>query len=172
MKNTITLTALMSTALLMALSHTARAEDNIAACEIVILKPVMPPQDREVTSQDEPPAMIATFLPADDFLFSVFDSTPEFISSVDGNDIRAVMCKRNNVIPTEFDLKIIRTGIPLHLSQNFDSPNSPLMSIRKDGGKYVYTSVGLRLNEDDKAVLKLRLKSLNAPHQKRADVTE
>ncbi|MBL4870349.1 MAG: hypothetical protein JKX72_05290, partial [Robiginitomaculum sp.] len=57
MKNTIINTVLLSTALLIAFAHTALAEDNIAACEIVILKPVIPPQDRENASQEEPPAM-------------------------------------------------------------------------------------------------------------------
>ncbi len=66
-------------------------------------------------------------------------------------------------MPTEFDLKMIRTGIPLHLSQNFDSPDSSLLSIRKQDGAYTHTYNGPSLSTEDVEVLKLRLEKLNEP---------
>ncbi len=143
------------------MSAPAMADDNIAACEIVVMRPVIA---NEASEADTP--MVARFYPAEEFIFSVFASDTGPIREVDGQPIRAVMCTRNNVIPTEFDLKIIRTDIPLHLSQNFDSPDSSLMSIRKQDGVYIYTYAGAELSTEDMEVLKIRLDKLNEPAKK------
>ncbi len=142
---------------------TAYADDNIAACEIVIMQPVVDPDE---TENDTPLAeqslpMMATFLPASDFIYSVFSGSSEHLSEVDGKPIRAIMCTRSSVIPTEFDEKLIQTGIPLHLSQNFDSPDSALMSINKQDGKFVHNYSGDPLSSGDKEMLQLRLKHVN-----------
>ena len=162
-------TSLLASLTLMAtLPRAALADDNIAACEIVVMQAVEPPKHEEdglKITQLEQPAMIATFYPAEDFLFSVFDTSKEFISTVDGHPIRAVMCRRNHIIPTEFDLKIIRTDIPLHLSQNFDSPDSSLLSVHKKDDLYAYQYMGTDLSKEDKAVLKLRFETLNTTRQ-------
>ncbi len=142
------------------------ADDNIAACEIVIMQAVTDPDEKEtdamqteLTEQSVP--MMATFLPADDFIYSVFGGKNGHLTEVDGKPIRAIMCTRSSVIPTEFDEKLIQTGIPLHLSQNFDSPDSALMSINKQDGKFVHNYSGDPLSADDKEMLQLRLKHVN-----------
>lgn len=180
MKIILAISALTFTTLINA---PAFADDNIAACEIVLMAPVLSPEiDAEAEAeteadpatggeeetleavfeaQPEPRPMIATFLPADKFVFSVFDNEPGHLSEVDGAPIRALMCTRTNVLPTEFDEKIIRTNISLHLSQNFDSPDSALLSIRTKDGKYDYEYAGPDLSAEDKTSLKSYLKRLN-----------
>ncbi len=139
------------------------ADDNIAACEIVIMQPVTDPDETEndTLQAEQSLPMVATFLPADDFIYSVFSGKSEYLAEVDGKPIRAVMCTRSNVIPTEFDEKLIQTGIPLHLSQNFDSPDSALMSINMQDGKFVHNYSGNPLSTSDKEMLQLRLKHVN-----------
>jgi len=138
----------------------ALADDNIANCEIVVQQRLAPDSEANVTEQTEKPAQIATFMPAGDFIFSVFGSKPH-MSEVDGKPIRAVMCMRGSVVPSEFDLKIIRTGIPLYLSQDFDAKDSALMGISKTAKGYAYEYTGPDLSADDLELLKLRMKALN-----------
>jgi len=102
-------------------SAPAQADDNIAACEVVVQQPIAPDSD----GVNYP--SIATFIPAAGFIFSVFDAEPGHMTSIKDKPIKALMCTRSNVVPTEFDLKLIRTDIPLYLSQNFDSPDSALL---------------------------------------------
>lgn len=163
--NTLIFTSILAASVI---SAPAIADDNIAACEIVFMRPIIEPsQNPSPDLMDEPmPAdtpMVAQFLPAGEFIFSVFDETSAVLTEIDGQKIRAVMCVRSNVMPTEFDLKMIRTGIPLHLSQNFDSPDSSLLSIRRQDGVYAYTYNGPGLSTEDLEVLKLRLEKLNEP---------
>jgi len=129
------------------------AGDNIANCEIVV-------QESVEASASEESAQIATFMPAGDFIFSVFGAKPH-ITEVDGKPIRAVMCTRGSVVPSEFDLKMIRTGIPLYLSQDFDAKDSALMSISKTDKGFNYNYSGSDLSADDLGLLKLRMKELN-----------
>lgn len=131
----------------------AHADDNIANCEIVVQRSI------EADAADKS-AQIATFMPAGDFIFSVFGAQ-HHMSEVDGKPIRAVMCKRASVIPSEFDLKIIRTGIPFYLSPDFDAKDSPFLGVSKTDNGYVYDYVGPDLTEDDLALLKIRMKALN-----------
>ena len=159
--NTLILISILAASVI---SAPAIADDNIAACEIVFMRPIIEPSP---DLMDEPmPAdtpMVAQFLPAGEFIFSVFDETSAVLTEIDGQKIRAVMCVRSNVLPTEFDLKMIRTGIPLHLSQNFDSPDSSLLSIRKQDGVYTHTYNGPELSVEDLEILKIRLEKLNEP---------
>ena len=133
----------------------AFADDNIANCEIVVQQPVL----EDDTGAEAP--MIATFLPAGDFVFSVFDGEDGHLQEVGGKTIRALMCVRTNLIPTEFDVKLAGTGVPLYLSQNFDSKESALMSLYKKGDNFVYDYTGPDLSGEDKDVIKLRLEALN-----------
>ncbi len=131
----------------------AQADDNIANCEIVV-------QQSVEADAAEKSAQIATFMPAGDFIFSVFGAKAH-MTEVDGKPIRAVMCTRRSVIPSEFDLKIIRTGIPLYLSQDFDAKDSALLGISKSKTGYVYDYAGPDLSADDLELLNLRMKALN-----------
>ncbi len=136
------------------LANPASADDNIANCEIVVQTRI---DKKEVG--DKAPVM-ATFMPATKFIFSVFDEKPGFLKQINGQPIRAVMCTRNSVIPTEFDLKIIRTSIPFYLSTDFDEQNSPFLAISKKDGKYVWDYSGPELSNDDKEALSLMMKEL------------
>ena len=131
----------------------ALADDNIANCEIIV-------QQALEADVSEDSAQIATFMPAGDFIFSVFGAQSH-ITEVDGKPIRAVMCTRGSVVPSEFDLKMIRTGIPLYLSQDFDAKDSALLGISKTSKGYVYEYAGPDMSADDLDLLKLRMKALN-----------
>ncbi|PHR92952.1 MAG: hypothetical protein COA69_06430 [Robiginitomaculum sp.] len=134
--------------------------DDMSACEIVLMRSLSVSETQASTGSEQEP-VLASFLPADKFVFSVFDAQPGHLEEVDGKPIRALMCTRAHVIPTEFDVKLIRTDIPFHISQDYDSAQSGLLSIRKENGHYVHTYSGPELSDDDKAVLKLRMNKLN-----------
>lgn len=138
----------------------AYADDNIAACEIVVQKPVLPPEEQKESDTETAP-MIATFIPAEDFVFSVFDGEDGHLTEVEGNPIQALMCTRKSLIPTEFDLRLIETRIPLYLSQNFDSKDSDLMAVYFKDGKYEYQYSGNELSEDNLEILDVRMTALN-----------
>lgn len=139
--------------LFMCVSAPALADDNIANCELVVLQVI----DPESEDQTDP---VATFLPAGGFIFSVFGAKPH-MDAVDGKPIRAVMCTRASVVPSEFDLKMIRTGIPFYLSPDFDSKDSAFLSVGKTEDGYTYSYAGPDLSAEDAYLLKLRMKALN-----------
>lgn len=153
------------------ISFKASADDNIAACEIVVQQPVISPDEEKSEDQSNNSSeaadassgspMIATFIPADDFVFSVFDSEEGHLKEIDGKPIQALMCKRSYLVPTEFDLRLIETHIPLYLSQDFDSKDSDLMAVFFKDDKYHYQYSGHELSEDNVKILELRMDKLN-----------
>ena len=143
------------------LAAPAIADDNIADCEIVVQQPVSQSGTAQ-DLQDAPPAMIATYLPAENFIFSVFDAKPGHIKTAQGKDILALMCVRSAVLPTQFDLKLIKTGVPLFLSQNFDAVDSDFMAIQKTNGAYTYDYSGPELSDEDSAAMQSMISTLNA----------
>ncbi len=145
--------ALMATLI----SAPAQADDNIAACEIVLQQQILEYGAKE----DKTAPLIATFVPATDFIFSVFDQEDGHLTQIDDKQIKALMCTRSNVMPTEFDLKLISTGVPFYVSPNFDAPDSALLAIAKKDGIFAYDYVGPDLGKDEMALLKLRLETLN-----------
>ncbi len=114
------------------------AADNIAACEVLIAERI----EDEGTGGS---ALISSYRPAGAFISSVYDDEPGHIREVDGHNIRAVLCERRSAVPSLRDYPIIETGIPLTLSQNFDSAKSDVVIIRfKDGAfQASYTGPGL-----------------------------
>lgn len=175
--NTIAVISLLSGAI----SMNALADDNIAACEIVVQQPVISPDEKKeeesvdkkgeetdkiMESVAEATPMIATFIPAEDFIYSVFDGEDGHISEVDGHPIQALMCKRRYLIPTEFDLRLIETHIPLYLSQDFDSADSDLMAVYFKKDKYHYQYSGKDLSEDSLQILDVRMTTLNSQEEK------
>lgn len=128
------------------------ADDNIANCEILVQAPI----DTAVADK----AQTATFLPAGDFIFSVFGSGPH-MTEIKGKPIRAVLCTRTSVVPSEFDLRIIRTDIPFYLSPDFDSKDSAFLGVDKTEDGYIYTYAGPDLSVGDVYLLDLRMKALN-----------
>ncbi|HFB55317.1 MAG TPA: hypothetical protein ENJ46_05280 [Hellea balneolensis] len=145
----------------------AWADDNIADCELVVQKPIplaetSPERDTETAAKPEQKqALIATFLPAYDFIYSVFDGEEGHIRDIDGQEIKALMCKRADIIPSMFDVKLIETGIPFYLSQDFDSATSALIAITKKDDKFVVDYVGTPLSSDDQDRLDFVMKNLN-----------
>ncbi len=127
------------------LSSVATA-DNIANCEVVLMEPVL--------ENDEPTgAEIASFRPADDFMSSIYDEDEAHLDNVDGYPIRAVLCQRQNVIPTARDFPVIATGLPFSLSNNFDSPDSALLTVYFKDGVFQHKYLGRELGERDAAAL-------------------
>lgn len=139
----------------LASAGSALADDNIAACELVIQ------QEVKASESGKKEAVVANFVPADEFMFSIFDAEDGHMTEYKGNKIRAVMCRRANLVPTEFDLKLIKTNIPLFLSTNFDAPNSGLMQILHTKKGYRFDYSGPDLSAEDKILMKKQLKVLN-----------
>ncbi|PHR57201.1 MAG: hypothetical protein COA43_12505 [Robiginitomaculum sp.] len=138
----------------------AFAQQNMMDCEIVVMAPIENISKDGVKDKGPVPIM-ATFMPANKFIFSVLDAKQGHLEAVGGYPIRALMCTRENVVPTQLDMKFVRTGIPLHLSQDFDSHKSALLSIRKLGGKYVHEYSGAKLSVANEEILQRRLRALN-----------
>ena len=114
------------------------AADNIADCEVLIAERI----EDEATGGS---ALISSYRPAGAFISSVYDDEAGYIREIDGHKIRALLCQRRLAIPTLRDYPLLETGIPLSLSQNFDSALSDLVITRfKDGAfRAEYTGPGL-----------------------------
>ncbi len=121
--------------------------DNIAACEVVLMEPVL--KDGIDTG-----AKMASFRPAVAFMSSVYDDEDGVLKTLDGYDIRGVMCERRYVIPTLRDFPILATGLPLAMSENFDSPDSRLMTTFYKDSEFQYTYQGPPLSPSEEAKLK------------------
>lgn len=148
---------LIIAALLVSVSAPAWA-DNIAGCEVVLMEKIKQEDNEGVTE-------IASFRPAADFIASAYDEETKVLRKIDGLPIRAVMCKRKNVVPSESDFPIIATGTPFMLSQNFDSTETGLTTIYFKEGEFRSNYKGPALSEEVKAEMAARLKSYNAkPH--------
>lgn len=122
--------AFLATALL--LSPATALAGSFDACEMVIM--------RFVPDEDGGGADIAAFGPVDEFLASLETDAP--MTTVGGHPIRAIMCTRNDLVPTEADYPILATGVMLALSQDFNSSDSDsLTMIFKDGAfQHTYNS--------------------------------
>jgi hypothetical protein len=148
----------------------AGADDNIADCELVVQKPIPLVEspledDAEAAPQTEKKqALIATFLPAYDFIYSVFDGEPGHMREIDGQEIKALMCKRTDIVPSLFDVKLIETGIPFYLSQDFDSATSALIAITKKDGMFTVDYAGAPLGTEDQERLDFVMANLNGPN--------
>lgn len=128
--------------------------DNIADCEIVILQTVEDESGRGG-------AQVASYGPADEFLGSVYGENTEVFNKVGGLPIQAVMCKRIDIVPTKNDFKILATGIPLFLSQSFDSQSSDLISLFYKDGEFRHTYSGPGLTEETQGLIETRLTKFN-----------
>lgn len=144
-------------AVLLSISAPALAE-NIANCEVVLMEKI---------KQEglEGSAEVASFRPAADFIASIYDEETEVLREIDGLPIRAVMCKRRSVIPSESDFNIVATGTPFMISQNFDSTETGLTTIFFKEGEFRSSYNGPELSEENAAKLKSRIEQFNSkPH--------
>lgn len=132
--------------------------DNIAGCEVVLMEQIKQEDSEGVTE-------VASFRPAADFIASAYDEDVEVLREIDGLPIRAVMCKRRSVIPSESDFAIVATGTPFMISQNFDSTETGLTTLYFKEGEFRSIYKGPELSEDRQAEMKARLKDFNSrPH--------
>ena len=108
---------------------------------------------------------IASFRPAEDFIASAYDEDTEVVREIDGLPIRAIMCKRKSVVPSESDFPIVGTGTPFMISQNFDSTETGLTTIFFKDGEFRSNYKGPELSEAVKAEIETRLEGFNTkPH--------
>ena len=148
-------------AILLSISAPAFA-DNIADCEVVLMEKIDQKDNEGVTE-------IASFRPAIDFIASAYDDETEILREIDGLPIRALMCKRSTIVPSEGDFPIVATGTPFMISQNFDSTESGLTTIYFKDGAFHSTYKGPELSEETQAELDNRIALFNSrPH----DLTE
>jgi hypothetical protein len=103
-------------------------------CEIVVLD--------EIVDEDGGRLTTASYRSAEPFLAGVFDPTVPVTRDDEGELIRGLLCERNDLVPTERDYAVLSTGIPLSLSQDFDSPDSDILTVYYDERAFVhkYTS--------------------------------
>ncbi len=130
----------------------AFAQNNLMDCEVIV------PKSKQAG---------ANFLPARKFIFSVFSGNS--LKEIDGAPIKALLCTRQNIMPTQFDIKFAQTGVSLYLSPDFDKVGAPLLSVYKEGEEYIYQYAGLPLSNDDKASIKLWMQNLNQTKDKNAE---
>jgi len=128
--------------------------DNIANCELVLMETIE-------TEDGHSSAQVASYRPAADFIASVYNDDTDTLSDIDGLAIRALLCSRNNVIISETDFKLLATGVPFILSQNFDSPDTDLLTYFFKEGKFHYTHKGDGLSEDELETLTTRMADFN-----------
>jgi len=148
---------ILITALLLSISSPAWA-DNIAGCEVVLMEKIDQEDNEGVTE-------IASFRPAADFIASAYDEEIEVLREIDGLPIRAIMCKRKSVVPSESDFPIVATGTPFMISQNFDSTETGLTTVYFKDGAFQYSYNGPDLSEEKDAAIKARLEDFNSrPH--------
>jgi len=125
--------------------------DNVAHCEILLTE-IVTEENSDVKTQ------IASYRPAVGFLASLYDDeTDQHMTHVDNYPIRAVLCRRNDVIPAESDYNIMATGIPFILSQDFDSPDTDSLTLYWKDGAFDYVYKGHPLSEDSQSALDTRL---------------
>ncbi len=145
-------------ALLLSVSAPALA-DNIAGCEVVLM-------ERIEQEGLEGSAEVASFRPAEDFIASIYDEESEVLREIDGLPIRAIMCKRQSIIPSLRDFPIVATGTPFMISQNFDSAETGLTTVWFKDGEFRHSYKGPDLDKETQAEMKDRLEVFNLqPHE-------
>ena len=144
-------------ALLLSVSAPAFA-DNIAGCEVILM-------ERIEQEGLEGSAEVASFRPAEDFIASIYDEESEVLREIDGLPIRAIMCKRQSIIPSLRDFPIVATGTPFMISQNFDSAKSGLTTVYFKDSEFRHSYKGPDLDSETEAELIDRIEVFNLqPH--------
>ena len=133
----------------LAISNAAHAAD-FSKCEVLLVQII---QADDATSE----ARIASYRPAENFLKSVQDDIPGHMTQIDGQNIQAILCSRNEVIPAESDYAVISAGIPFILSQDFDSTDTDSLTIYWKDGKIEHVYKGYPLSEEAQSILDTRL---------------
>ena len=124
----------------------AAAQDS--ACEIAL----MPIEGRSADAQ---------FADAGAFLDSVYDGRDGHLKTLAGMPVRAVLCRRDDLIPTMRDLPVLKTGMPLSLSQDFDSTTSGLLTLYDAGADFKAEYSGPPLSPEQQKRLRDTLEIFN-----------
>ena len=130
------------------------ADEDYADCEILLMEVI---KDKDVNGQTQ----VATYRAATDFIGSVFDDKIDPILDISGSPIRAVLCQRNDVIPTEKDYAPMSTGVAFILSQDFDSTDTDSLTMFWKEDKFQHVYKGHPLSEDSQAILDTRLEDFS-----------
>ena len=137
-----------------ALSATALAAD-MSDCEVLLIQIVQ-------AADEDAQAQIVSYRPAENFLKSIEDGVPGHMTQIDGQNIKALLCRRNDVIPAQSDYAVMSTGLPFILSQDFDSTVSDSLTTYWKDGKIEHVYKGNPLTEDTQAILDARLAEFSA----------
>jgi len=132
--------------------------DGLSDCEIVIMRFI--PDESGNGGMD-----LSTHGPADEYLTSIFDDEAGHLTKMRGDRIRALLCQRDDVLPTEADFPLLATEIPFVLSQDFDSTDTDSLTMfwRKTYFDYVYK--GYPLSDEAETILKTRLADFTKRHR-------
>jgi len=98
-------------------------------------------------------AVDGQFSGAAQFFESVYDEIPGHIETLAGLPVRAIICRRDNLVPTMRDLPLLKTGLPLSLSQDFDSTTSGLLTLYDAGTDFKAEYSGPELSPEDRKSL-------------------
>ncbi|MGB3454855.1 MAG: hypothetical protein WBG08_11955 [Litorimonas sp.] len=111
----------------------AQSQDD-KACEIVIVQ--------EVVDNDGGRMTVAAYRPAKTFIAQARKDARSVTLTDEGAPIRGVICTRNDLVPTADDYALLATGVPLSLSQDFDSAGSDILTVYFGDGRFQhrYTS--------------------------------
>ena len=124
-----------------ALSSLSFAQTN-EACELVAMQNI-------VINDVLTDTIVPSFHEAKDFIDSVYDDVEGHLKHVDGHAIRGVMCQRETVVPTLRDFEILKTGIPLSISNSFDQEGVSQLSLYYTEGRFRYEHSGWDLSEEE-----------------------
>lgn len=103
----------------------------------------------------------AQFVNANEFLDSVYDDQRDHRLSIGALAVRAVMCQRADVVPSMRDFPILKTGLSLALSDNFDDQSGRLLTIYDAGNEFKAEYSGPKLSQETEARLRDTLEIFN-----------
>ena len=129
--------------------------DNVADCEVLLVQNIENP-DSGGTVQ------ITAYHPAVSFIASVYDADPEHQTQIDGHNIQALLCRRNDLIPAETDYPMMATGVPFVLSQDFDRSDTDSLTVFWKDGAFDYVYKGYPLSDEAQNILDERLTDFTA----------
>lgn len=137
------------------LSPAAAWAADYDSCELVIMQ--------FIPDEDGGGADIASFRPAEEFLASVRDISQEPMLTIGDHPIRAIMCVRNDLVPTEDDYPVLATGVMMALSQDFDSSDSDSLTVVYQDGAFRHTySSAYPMSDEFKQAIETRLADFSA----------
>jgi len=150
---------IIMTGLALAICHTALTPaawaDNVAHCEVLLVKNV---EDADVDGA----LQVTDYRPAVDFIASVHDDDPAHQTQIEGHNIQALLCRRNELIPAETDYPMMATGVPFVLSQDFDRSDTDSLTVFWKDGAFDYVYKGYPLSDEAQSLLEERLADFTA----------